>query len=142
MMTTSHMRRADVLLVLEGYDTSKEQTFYRPLEGAIEFGEYSYQTVVRELRKEIDAEITNLTYLGALENIFTYEGRPGHEIVMVYRADFTGAALYNQAVIMGREDSGAPFTAVWKPLADFANADAPLYPDGLLDLLTNAARQP
>lgn len=129
------IHHAGTILVLEGYDAVKSQIFYRPLGGTIEFGESSRQTVSRELREEIDAELTNLTYIGTLENIFTYDGRPGHEIVMVYEADLADRSLYEQAIIVGHEDSGAPFNAVWKPLADFTSGQSPLYPDGLLELL-------
>ena len=44
--------------------------------------------------EEIGAEICNIHYLGTLENIFTFEGRPKHEIVLVYEADLVDEALY------------------------------------------------
>ena len=77
-------RNHDRILVAEGYDPVKKQTFYRPLGGGIEFGEYSEQTIHRELREEIGAEVCDLKYLGALENVYVFNGRPGHEIVQVY----------------------------------------------------------
>lgn len=135
------LQREDAIFVFEGHDSLKGETFYRPLGGTIEFGEYSSQTVRRELREEIGAELTNLRYLGALENIFIHEGLPGHEIVLVYQADFADAALYERALVMGQEDSGAKFKALWMPLKDFAEGKYPLYPDGLLDLLGNAHSQ-
>jgi len=72
------------ILVAEGYDPVKKQTFYRPLGGGIEFGESSEHTIHRELMEEIGAEVSDLKYLGTLENIFVFNGEPGHEIVMVY----------------------------------------------------------
>ena len=128
-------RRGDDLFVAEGYDSTKRQVYYRPLGGTIEFGERGRDTVVREIREEIGQEITNLRYLGALENIFTCEGRPGHEIVLVYEADFADAALYEQSSVKGMEDGDLPFQALWKPAADFDRGQAPLYPEGLLQLL-------
>lgn len=123
------------IFVFEGYDTLEDQTFYRPLGGTIEFGEHSAQTVTRELREEIGAGLTDLKYLGTVENIFTYNGQMGHEIALVYQAAFADPALYATPEMTGREDSGAPFKALWKPLADFQPGGPPLYPDGLLDLL-------
>jgi hypothetical protein len=37
------------ILVAEGYDPIKKETFYRPLGSGIEFGEYSEQIIHREV---------------------------------------------------------------------------------------------
>jgi ADP-ribose pyrophosphatase YjhB (NUDIX family) len=135
-------RRDDRILVCEGYDLVKQQTFYRPLGGGIEFGERAADAVVRELREEIGAEMINPRYLGTLENLFTYDGKPGHEIVMVFAGELADPALYTCETVAGCEDNGGEFKAVWKPLADFAAGGAPLYPDGLLELLEQHAVAP
>lgn len=135
-------RRDDRILVCEGYDPIKRQTFYRPLGGGIEFGEQAAETVVRELREEIGAEMINPRYLGTLENLFTYNGKPGHEIVLVFAGELTDPALYEQETWVGHEDGGEEFTVVWKPLADFAAGRPPLYPDGLLALLAQHTAAP
>ncbi len=129
-------RRDDAILVARGHDSVKHQTYYRPLGGKIEFGELGAETVVRELREEINAEVVNVRYLGTLENIFTYEGQAGHEIVLVYEAEFADAALYRRDTLEGNDDHELLFTALWLPLSAFTGPDAPpLYPDGLLELL-------
>ena len=130
------------ILAAEHYDPVKQQPFYRPLGGAIEFGEHSADTLVRELQEELGAAVTDLRYLGALENVFTYNGQRGHEIVMVYDGAFADRSLYGQASLDGAEDSGAPFRAVWLPLADCRlPAAPPVYPTGLLDLLEEELTQ-
>lgn len=128
-------RRDDQILVFEGYDPACDETFYRPLGGAIEFGEYGHQALAREVREEIDAEVKNLRYLGLSENLFTFGGGEGHEIVLIYEGDLVGDAIYEQEEVMGREDDGSPLKVVWAPLARFQRDEAPLYPDGLLELL-------
>jgi 8-oxo-dGTP pyrophosphatase MutT (NUDIX family) len=131
-------RRGGRILAAEGYDSVKGEPFYRPLGGRIEFGEYSHETVTREVREEIGAAVRNLRYLGTLENVFTYNGQPGHEIVLVYDGEFVDEALYERETISGQEDEEAfdgDITAVWKPLAFFERGEAPLYPVGLLELL-------
>ena len=128
--------RGAELLVAEGYDPRKGQTFYRPLGGKIEFGESGRDTVVRELREEIQQTVTVGRCLGALENIFTYNGQPGHEIVLLFEAVFADAAVYEQATLTGTDDDEVLFTTRWLPLDFFRGGAAPLYPDGLLDLLT------
>lgn len=127
------------ILAAEGYDPVKRQTFYRPLGGAIEFGETSAETVRRELHEELGATVVDLRYLGTLENIFVYNGRPGHEIVMVYDGRLADESLYAAAALDGHEDDGEAFRAVWLDVAALRRPGAPpIYPDGILDLLAEA----
>ena len=129
-------RNNDRILVAEGYDPIKRQTFYRPLGGGIEFGENSQQTVHRELQEELGVDVRDLIYLGTLENIFIFNGKPGHEIVQVYDGALVDSKLYDQAVVEGHEaDMGESFKAVWKNLAEFESGECILYPTGLLELL-------
>lgn len=128
------------ILAAEGYDPKKQQTFYRPLGGAIEFGEYSVDTIARELMEELDAAVVDLRYLGTVENVFTYDGQTGHEIVMVYDGAFADQSLYERPVIHGVEDNGLPFRAVWINMAEHDAAALPIYPTGLLELLAVAEK--
>lgn len=129
-------RHHDRILVAEGYDPLKKQTFYRPLGGGIEFGEYSEQTIRRELREEIGADVGDLKYLGTLENVYVFNGMPGHEIVQVYDGVLKDASLYEQTVITGQElEIDSSFQAVWKHLDEFGEGKSILYPTGLIELL-------
>jgi 8-oxo-dGTP pyrophosphatase MutT (NUDIX family) len=130
-------RRVDQILVAEWYDTWKEQYFYRPLGGMIEFGERSQQTVERELVEELGAEVTDLRYFAMIENLFVHNGQQGHEIVLLYEGKLVDRALYEVEAIDGHDDGDVPLRAVWRPLS-FFGPSTPLYPDGLLDLLTAA----
>ena len=127
-------RHGDKILAAEGFDSIKQQTFYRPLGGTIEFGEHSSETVRRELLEELGAEVTDLRYLGTLENSFIFEAEKGHEIVLVYDGAFTDRAIYEKTAIQGIE-MGAPFRAVWLDLKDVGPGKPPLYPSGLSELL-------
>jgi ADP-ribose pyrophosphatase YjhB (NUDIX family) len=133
-------RQANTIFVFEGYDSVKDEVFYRPVGGGIEFGEHSRQALVREMQEEFGADIARLRHRATVENIFTHDGRPGHEIVFIYEAEFVDLAMYDQTLIIGKEDDGSLFRAVWKPLSDFHNGGPPLYPDGLLDLLAMEER--
>jgi 8-oxo-dGTP pyrophosphatase MutT (NUDIX family) len=131
-------RKNDHILVAEGYDPLKQQTFYRPLSGGIEFGEWSHETICRELMEELGVEVKlgSLKYLGTLENIFTFNGDAGHEIVQVYDGELSPPGLYEQAVIVGHEaDVKESFNAMWKSLAEFESGKPILYPLGLLEML-------
>ena len=129
-------RHQNKILVFEGYDPKKNQTFYRPLGGGIEFGERSDETVRREMMEELNAEVADLKYLATLENIFIFDGNPGHEIVQVYDGRLVDSGLYAQAEMSGYEAGAGQFQVVWKRLDEF-NSQTPLYPDGLLELLKN-----
>jgi ATP adenylyltransferase len=132
----------DRILVFEGYDPSKDQIFYRPLGGGIEPGEYARDAIVREIHEEISAEIQNVHCIGTLENIFTVNGKPGHEIVMVFDATFTDCSLYEMARIDGSDDGQVNLKVVWKSISEFGMPNSPpLYPAGLLDLLARAERR-
>ena len=128
-------RRGDQILVMEVPDTLKGIVGYRPLGGGIEHGEYSTDAVRREIREELGVELTGVTHLGVTENIFTYMGKLGHEIVFVYEADAAEPRIYEVDRLQAYEDDGSPFEVVWKSMKDFNDATAPLYPEGLLELL-------
>jgi 8-oxo-dGTP pyrophosphatase MutT (NUDIX family) len=127
-------RNGDKILVLEGYDPVKQQTFYRPLGGGIEFGETSRETVHREMMEELNAEVADLKYLGTLENIFVFNGRSGHEIVQIYDGRLVNPELYEQAEMSGFEAGAGTFKVLWKCLDEF-NQQTPLYPTGLMEML-------
>jgi 8-oxo-dGTP pyrophosphatase MutT (NUDIX family) len=130
-------RDGDRILAAEFQDPSSGVQFYRPLGGAVHFGEHSRDCIVREIREEMGAEITDLTYVGMMENIFTYDGQPGHEIVLVYEAKLADPRLYEVEAFRCQDDGGE-FMAVWKPIAMFRDGEAPLYPEGILELLEKA----
>lgn len=136
------VRRRDEILVFEGYDPTKAQNFFRPLGGGINFGERGIEALRRELTEELGIEVDEARYLGTLENIFVYDGKPGHEICLIYAVTFQDSSLYRREELQGREGDAEPFVAKWKAVADFRSGDR-LYPDGLIDLLaTDTAGSP
>jgi 8-oxo-dGTP pyrophosphatase MutT (NUDIX family) len=132
-------RYGDRILVAQNYDPVKKQTFYRPLGGTIEFGEAAADTVRREIQEELGLDTADMKYLGTLENIFTYAGKAGHEIVMIFDGKFLNPDIPHQPVIHGIEGDSEPILAVWKDLGDFAPGNSgsgdPLYPTDLLEML-------
>jgi ADP-ribose pyrophosphatase YjhB (NUDIX family) len=128
-------RRTDgAILAAPGFDTVKHQRFYRPLGGEIEFGERAEDAVRREIREEVGAEIEDVRLLLVSENIFTFLGASGHELVWSFEARFTDASIYERDVVECREGE-ARFEAHWVPLDVFTSGEAPLFPDGLLETL-------
>ena len=133
-MAVALIRRGNDVLVFEVPDPIKGVVGWRPPGGTIEFGERGSDAVVREIREELGAQVVETTYLGTVENIFTYLGVTGHELVRVYSARFADPRLYERDGFECVEANGVQFTCTWKPIGDF-RAGAPLYPDGLLELI-------
>src|SRR3972149_5919473 len=122
------------ILVAPGYDEVKRQRFYPPLGGEIEFGELAEDAARREVREEIGAEVDGLRLLGVFENLFVYRGERGHELVWLFEGRFADASFYEREVIEA-DEGGSKFEARWVPLDLFVRGEAPLYPDGLLEML-------
>ena len=125
------------ILVNQFHDADKNRMLFRPIGGGIEFGERSRDTIVREVQEELGRSISDIRLIGTLESIFTYAGKPGHEIVQVYDARFDDAEVYEQPWLDGHESDGAPFRAAWHSIASFTPA-SPLVPEGLYYLLKRA----
>ena len=87
--------------------------------------------------EELSVEIENLDFMGTLESIFSFEGRPHHEMVFLFGAESTDDILSQLDSVAGIESDGTEFKAVWMPLQSFTKGRAILYPEGLIDMLTS-----
>jgi ADP-ribose pyrophosphatase YjhB (NUDIX family) len=130
-----HRGTSDELLVERGRDETKDETFYRLPGGGIAFGETGEAALRRELHEELGAEISGVRYVRTVENIFTYEDRPGHEICRLYECSLQAPELYERDEWQVRErpgDATHVHDFVWVPRADFETGRATLYPDEAL----------
>jgi ADP-ribose pyrophosphatase YjhB (NUDIX family) len=130
-------RNGDRILVGDGFDPTKDEIFYRPPGGRIEFGEPSVVALRREMREELGTEISNPRLLGVMENLFTFDGERGHEIVFVYDAILDDRSLYECDQFKATESDGSQFNAIWLDLKSIGPETPPVYPDGLVDMLRN-----
>ncbi|MFS0727647.1 NUDIX hydrolase [Paenibacillus sp. 1P07SE] len=129
------IRKNDLILVEETYDSAVNKTFYRPIGGTVEYGESSKLAVIREVKEEINAEITEPRLLFVIENLFTYLNQLGHEVDFIYEAELLDRTFYDKNEIEGKEGTER-YKAIWKPVEDFiGNEEIKLVPDGLLQLL-------
>lgn len=127
----------DRLFVSQGYDSVKGETFYRCLGGGVKFGETSEAALVREFQEEIQAELTHLQYLGCLENIFTFNGELGHELMQVYQADFLDPAFYQRTSVTFAEKKRQKL-ALWVPAPQFESGVLKLVPGNFLEFCQTA----
>ena len=122
------IRREDQILVAEGFDSKSQTHFYRALGGGVEFGETSWEGLVREFQEELSTEIIQSKYLGCLENIFECYGNPGHEIVFVYECELSDRSLYgpNEMTFVEGETQKL---AKWIAVSEFKSGDRRLVPE-------------
>lgn len=121
----------DRIFVSPGYDSVKQQMFYRALGGGVDFGEYSLDALKREFQEEIAAELTHIQYLGCLENIFTYQGEPQHELTLVYQCEFADSKFYQLEELEFTEKKRMK-KALWVPLEKFRSGEFILFPEQFL----------
>ncbi len=126
-------RRGNSVLVCEYFDSVDKKPFYRPLGGAVEYGETTEAAIRREIQEEIRQEISELKMLTVLENIFVNEGKPGHEIAYVYEGRFTDKSAYEQESFEVHEETEI-MKASWRDLNSF-NDYHRLVPEELITLL-------
>jgi ADP-ribose pyrophosphatase YjhB (NUDIX family) len=120
--------------VLKGSDPSNGETFHRLLGGSVELGERAEEAVVREIAEELHATLLEPRLLGVLENVFTYDGELGHEVVFVY----AGRLAEGDVVPLEGgwyDDVGAPMWVEWRRCDTSDEEASPLYPDGVGELL-------
>ncbi|MFJ5427950.1 NUDIX hydrolase [Pectobacterium actinidiae] len=106
-----------------------------PLGGGIDFGELSQAAAEREVQEEISAATKDFSLLGVSENIFSYNGKPGHEIVFVYEARFQDESLYQQDIIHGIETNGVPIITRWFDIDLLRSGEIKFYPHGIVDMI-------
>ena len=114
------------LLVSEGFDKVKNETFYRCLGGGIEFLEKSEEALKREFLEEINIDITVKDFLGISENIFTYQGKKAHELILFYSIDISDENYKEEYKVI--DDHGETI-AKWIDINEFKNKNKILYPE-------------
>jgi ADP-ribose pyrophosphatase YjhB (NUDIX family) len=109
---------------------------YRPLGGGVEFGERAADAVVREFREETGRAVAVVELIEVSENLFTYEGRPGHEIVFLFHVRFAPGDEPADLDLVGYVEPGEPpRDAIWLPLAEVLGGMHTVYPAGFAEIL-------
>lgn len=117
--------RSGRVLMIDGTDHVKAEAFHRAIGGGIEFGETAEAALRREFLEELGVSLGEVELLDVIENIFTHEGSPGHEIAHVYAVESAEIDAIPLDASLEVLDEGSPIR--WVPI-ESAN---PLYPDGV-----------
>jgi len=129
------IRDDERIFLSEGYDPVKQETFYRALGGGVEFGETSHDALKREFEEEIQADLTNIKYLGCIENLFTFNGRQGHEIIQLYQCDFADSKFYQLESLIFSESQNHKHRALWIDISRFQSGELRLVPEVFFEYL-------
>ena len=129
------IRDGNRIFVSEGYDPKKQSTFYRALGGGVEFGETSRVALEREFQEEIQAELTNIRYLSCIENLFTFNGKQGHEIIQLYQCDFADPKFYQIESLTFSETPDRKHRALWIEIEKFKSGELRLVPEVFFEYL-------
>ena len=114
------------LLVSEGFDKVKNEIFYRCLGGGIEFLEKGKEALKREFLEEINVDIIVKDFLGISENIFTYQGKKAHELILFYSIEIPDKNYQEEYKVI--DDHGETI-AKWIDIDEFKNKNKILYPE-------------
>ncbi|MEL6927220.1 MAG: NUDIX hydrolase [Cyanobacteria bacterium J06600_6] len=74
--------------------TTKRDDFWSFPGGRVEMGENSADSLIREMKEELDADVEVIRLLWLVENFFVYNQKNYHEICFYYLMEFTERSPY------------------------------------------------
>ncbi|MHA6509624.1 NUDIX hydrolase [Tessaracoccus sp. Y1736] len=119
------------VLVQEFGGADGEPPFVRAIGGGIEFGERAIEALLREFLEELGVAVTAAELLGVTENIFTFLGRAGHEIVHIFSVECPALEAWPLDTRVKVIDDES--IVAWHRLDTLGGEGLPFYPDGALD---------
>lgn len=126
------VKKDNKILVSEGYDRTKNEIFYRSIGGGIEFLENSKDALKREFKEELNIDINVGEFLGISENIFTYNGKNAHELILFYNVDINNFDYKEKYHIV---DDNCENDAMWIDIDNFINGELKIYPKEIFNYL-------
>ena len=127
------VKKDNKVLVSKGYDEVKDETFYRSIGGGIEFLENSRDALKREFKEELNIVIEVGEFLGISENIFTYNGKNAHELILFYDVEIKDEDYKEKYHIV---DDNCESDAVWIDVKKFINRELKIYPEQVFEYLS------
>lgn len=126
------VKKDNKILVSKGYDKIKKEIFYRCIGGGIEFLENSKDALKREFKEELNIDINVEEFLGISENIFTYNGRNAHELILFYNVSINDLDYKEKYHIV---DDNCETDAIWIDIDNFVKGNLKIYPEEMFKYL-------
>ena len=120
------------ILANKGYDSKKQEWFYRLPGGGIDFFEKAEDTLKREFKEENGIDVIVNEKLGVIENLFEFNGKKGHEIAIVFRAQLSDVDMAKDKIpLLEAEFEGC--------FSEFVEIDSEnkIYPEEALKFVKN-----
>lgn len=132
---------ANRVFLFHGEDSATREVFYRPMGGAIGFGERAVAAAERVVERDMSTDFLGARQLGVLENVYTREGATQHEICFVFLGAFADRQVYEHETVELTEGDEIVAQGGWYDLNKLAAPDSPrVYPEGLLEVVTASQR--
>ena len=130
------LRHEDALRVMRVVDAAGKLIGLRPPGGGVEFGERASEALQREFREDCDVSIEILGSPDVFENLYRFNGAPGHEICFVFPIASPELRAKTLNPYLVREDNGLQAIAEWVAVRRLLSGEFALFPPGLLGCLT------
>lgn len=112
------------------------EDFYAFPGGHVEFGETNEETLIREFKEEIDADIAVKNLKWVAEAFFPWGEKPCHQICLYYAIDITDESVPKEGMFMAKEHlEGRNFDLEfhWMPIEKTGEIE--IYPTDAKELL-------
>mgnify|MGYP000187543820 CR=1 FL=1 len=126
------VKKDNKILVSEGYDKTKNETFYRSIGGGIEFLENSKDALKREFKEELNIDIIVNKELGTIDSHFVYNGKNGHELVYLFDITIPEESLKENYTIL---DNNIASPGEWISIDEFKSGEKIIFPQGIIEYL-------
>ena len=128
-------RNHNEIFVSEGFDHVKNEFFYRPIGGSVEFGETAKEALLREVNEETGKDIQVEEEFKVFECIFSFNGEKRHEVVYIFKGEFEDDEINNLDEFWLTESNGENVKCLWINKELFRKNRLKLVPEILVNIM-------